>query len=694
MLHVRLLPGFSVALLLVAATVVTAHSQQPAARDTLNVIPIAPVSVTVLRTPFRMEDIPYAVSVNTQEEIQRGKPGISVEEALRIIPGLQVENRYNYALGERLTIRGFGARSQFGVRGVRVFVDGIPATFPDGQSSLTHVDVKNLGRVEVIRGPAASLYGNTAGGVVQMEMQRPPAAAVAQEFGLIAGHNDLLRLQSTTGGQFGAATYQFNVSRLEYGGFRPNSQATNLYLNGRFGYDTERDRVRFTFYGGDSDAMSPGALSLQQQEEDRFQTLQLNLDRRTGKTVQEGMVGASWMRDGNVGGTELSAYLGKRDVVNPIIPTIIGLDRVGGGVRGLFRSTPIGALGIQLAMGAEADYQKDDRQNFANVQGERGALTLDQLERVQNAGLFSQLTLRPADRVTVLGGLRYDWFDFSADDRFITATSPDFSGSRQMDALSPSVGLTYVVNEQVHLYGNVGTTFETPTTTELANRPEGTGGFNPDLDPQRATSYEVGARAQLHQMMALEMAVYRAAVRNSLVPFTIQGRTFFRNAARATHQGVEFGGTFAPVAGVALRTAYTYTGARFDEYVDRFDVSHAGNQIPGVAPHRIESSLSISPPTRTPFAWYAAVENRYVSRSAVNDANTAFSPSYNLIDLRGGLEGLRLGSVRFDPFGGISNVRDTRYNAAVTVNDANQRFFETGPGRAIYVGGNARFERR
>jgi iron complex outermembrane recepter protein len=180
-------------------------------------------------------------------------------------------------------------------------------------------------------------------------------------------------------------------------------------------------------------------------------------------------------------------------------------------------------------------------------------------------------------------------------------------------------------------------------------------------------------------------------VRNSLVPFTIQGRTYFRNAARATHQGVEWGATYAPIPAIWINTAYTYTDPRYDEYTDRFNVSHADNRVPGVAPHRFESVVTYAP---RPAAWYASIENRYVARYSVNDANALFSPSYLLTDLRGGIDGLRLGSVRLDPFVGVSNLLDREYNAAVTVNDANSRFFESGPGRSVYVGGSARASRR
>lgn len=677
------------------------HGQQEADPD--SVIPIAPVSVSVLRTPFQMEEVPYAVSVNTVREIQRGKPGLSLEEGLRTIPGVQVENRHNYALGERISIRGFGARAQFGVRGVRVFLDGIPATLPDGQSSMTNVDVKTLGRVEVVRGPAASLYGNTAGGVIQMEMQQPPSVPISQQFGVVGGSDGFLRLSSTTAGTASGASYQLNLTRLHTDGYRQHSEATNLYLNGRVAFDTERDRFRIVVSAADTDALNPGSLSAAQQADDRFQAFANNLRFQTGKTVREGMIGASWQRDAAPGNFEMSGYIAQRDVVNPIPNDIIDLDRLGGGIRGLFRSNRIGPLGLQFAIGAEADRQNDDRREFVNDDGTRGSLEIDQTESVSNVGIFSQVAIRPASGLTLLGGLRYDWFDFEAEDRYLA--DGDDSGTRTMDAISPSIGATYAFSPDFNVYGNIGKTFETPTTVELGNREDRAGGLNPNLEPQEAISYEIGTRAVLNQQVAVQLAAYHADVTNSLIPFEVAeapGRQYYRNAGSATHRGIEFGATIVPHDALSIQSSYTYTDATFDDYVDRNGNDFSGNKVPGVAPHRFDAVATVSP---NGLPGYLAVEYRYASEVFANDANflahpgdpdgnAALSPSYNVVDLRAGLDGVNLGSVTIEPYLGVTNLFDTDYNTALAINAFGGRFFESGPGRSFYVGGNVRVDRR
>ncbi|MDR0786574.1 MAG: TonB-dependent receptor [Gemmatimonadota bacterium] len=674
------------ALVLTATAASTLHAQQPQQRpaELDSIVRLAPVSVTALRTPLQMSEVPYSVSVNSEREISLAKPGLSVEEALRIIPGVQVENRSNYALGERISIRGFGARSQFGVRGVRMLVDGIPATLPDGQSSLTYVDVQSLGRVEVVRGPAAALYGNTAGGVIQMETKQPPAVPAAQELGVTAGSDGLLRLRTSTSGTVDRTDYQLNFSRLDSRGYRQFSDSEVMYLNGRVGYTTERDRLRLIIGAGNTDAQNPGSLTDSLQKVDRFQAYQGNINAKTGKTILEGLAGLSWQHDADAGNFEAATYVSGRNVVNPIPSDIIDLDRLGGGVRALFHTNPFSPLRVQLSVGAEADRQRDDRQEFANVAGENGALRVDQRESVNNVGVFGQLSSRLTSKLSLLGALRYDWFRFEAQDHFLS--NGDDSGKRTLDALSPTVGLTFALTEDLHLYGNIGKTFETPTTVELGNQESGAGGLNPDLEPQEALSYEIGTRTMFGNRVALQVAGFYSDVTNSLIPFQNEaGRTYYTNAGSATHRGVEVGATVVPVRGVTLQGAYTWTDAEFDEFG-----TASGNKIPGVAPHRVEAALTLAPAGAPGFI---AIENRNVSKIAVNDANSAFSPSYNITEIRAGLNEFRVGSLALEPFAGLSNVFDREYNASLAVNAFGQRFYEAGAPRSFYVGGNMRFAR-
>lgn len=658
--------------------------EQPAVPDSLRPVPLAPLTVTILRMPLPTARTPYAVAAVDARREGRAQAGLALDEALRAVPGVQVDNRYNYALGERISIRGFGARAQFGVRGVKVLLDGIPATLPDGQTTLNHVDMGSLGRVEVVRGPAASVYGNAAGGVVQLETVRPPAVPILQELRIVNGANGLLRLQSRTGGQAGRVSYQANVARLSYDGYRASSDARNTQADAQLRVEGERDRLQVTANFVDYDAKNPGSLSDSLLRVDRFQAYANNVRQRTGEAGRQAQLGVLWRHRMEPGELELSTYGIVRSLENPIPVSFIDLDRRGGGVRALYRGRlSVAGRDVLWTVGSDVDAQHDDRVNHTNEQGTRGTLTLDQVETVASVAGFVQVSAPITDRVSVLGGLRYDNVRFKAKDRLIDATNPDDSGRRSMDRLSPSFGVVWNAAEAFRLYGNYATSFQTPTTTELANRPTGAGGFNPTLEPEHTRSLEVGARGRLGPGLDYQLALFRARVENELIGFevpTAPGRTYFRNAGSAVHRGVEAELSFAPIPELIGRVAYTYTDARFGTYRVG-TTAYDGNLLPGVAPHRAEGVLSIQPG-----AWYVDLDARYVSRVQVNDANTAASPAYALFDARAGLAAVRVGGLSVAPFVGISNLFDREYNTSVVINAAGARYYEPGPGRAFHAG--------
>lgn len=653
------------------------------AQDTVRIVPLDTVTVQVLGTPGPVLRAPFPVTVVREAEIRRARPGLALVDALTAVPGVQVDNRFNYALGERISVRGLGARAQFGVRGVRVLVDGVPATLPDGQTTLNHVDPAALGRVEVIRGPASALYGNASGGVIRLTTAPPPPAPLASEHRVLAGSNGLLRVETSAGGRTGAAAYRAYVSRLSYDGFREHASARNLNAGGMLQLARGADEVRLSFTAVRYDALNPGSLSDSLLRVDRGAAFARNVQQRTGEEGRQGQAGVWWRRQAGPGALEVSAYGLARSIDNPIPTSVIDLDRRVGGVRASF-SADAGPL--RWLAGGEMEGQRDDRLNFANDAGQRGTRTLDQRERVASASAFAQGTAA-LGVVEILGAVRYDRFRFSVDDRLVSAENPDDSGARTMARVSPALGISLAATERLAFYANVATAFETPTTTELANRPTGAGGFNPELDPQRTVSAEVGAKARLAPWAWLEGAAYRARIADALIPFEVAGapgRVFYRNAGEAKHRGVEGSLVLTPGPGLTARAAYTWTEARFGRYVVN-GVDREGNPVPGVAPHRLDVSLLASP-ERGPFA---GLDVRHVGSTPVadDDAEGRFrSPAYTLVDVRGGWEGARVGRVAFSPFAGVMNLLDRPYNTSATVNAFGRRYYEPGPGRTVYAG--------
>ncbi|HEX6939385.1 MAG TPA: TonB-dependent receptor [Longimicrobiales bacterium] len=684
-------PACVVAALAALPLVTAAHSafaQQPPPADT--VLALDSLTVTVLRARSRAADAPYAVEALIRGVADRARPALGLDEAFRGVAGVQVDNRYNLALGERISIRGIGARSQFGVRGIKVVVDGIPATLPDGQTSLSHVDPGALGRVELLRGPAAVLWGNAAGGVLQLETAAPAMVPLRQTFEAASGADALLRVSATTEGVRGRAAYRFSVSRRSTHGHREWSDADDLHANAQLRYGAGAGELRLTGGFTRYDAHNPGALSAAQLAEDRTQAHGVNRDQRTGEEATEGRLGATWRRPIAPGEVEVSAYGVAKRLENPIPPTIIDVDRIVGGARVIVHGVaPLAGRELRWSAGVEAERQRDDRRNHDNEAGTRGALTLDQRETVAAAGVFARLAAPLGPRLRAVGGVRYDRVRFTAEDRLVTAGDPDDSGRRAMEAVSPSFGVVFVADERARVYANVATSFETPTTTELANRPTGAGGFNPTLEPQRTRSIEAGVKGSVGDVASYQLAAYRARVVDALIPFEVPGaagRQFFRNAGSAVHRGVEATLVLAWRRRWTARIAYTVTDARFDRYTVG-DVAYDGNRVPGVAPFRFDLALTY----RAPAGWFIGVDHRRVSRIPVDDANEAHSPGYRVTDVRAGLAGVRLGALEVAPFAGVTNLFDAEYNASVTVNAFGGRYFEPAPGRAFYLGARVVF---
>ena len=648
------------------------------------------IMVTVLRSPVRLDRIPFATSVLAGRDLAEGNTGLFIEEALHGLPGVRVQNRYNPSVGERISIRGFGARSQFGVRGIKILVDGIPATLPDGQSTLDHLDIGSLGRVEALRGPAAALYGNGAGGVILFESAAPYAGPYRQTATVVAGSDGLLRVQATGSGTAGDLAFRASVARNQFDGFRDNdsgsredpySQAIRTTLNAGLTTRAGPGTLAFQLSGLDLDALNPGSLPTDLFDEGSNQAWGFNVRRGTRKYVRQGQAGMSWRVSSSGFEASFSAYGVRRELDNPIPTSVIDLKRNGSGVRVVLGPRSRGGRS-RLDFGVEAELQNDDRRNFANDGGKAGSLTLDQQERVRANAVFGQIQVPVGDRLDVLGALRLDRFNFSADDRFQAADNPDDSGSRTMSGLNPSLGIHLDLGDH-GMFTSVARSFETPTTTELANQPDRAGGFNPELEPQRGWTVEAGMRGDLSGWAAYDLAVYSTTLTNQLVPFEVPsapGRRFYRNAGGSRVRGFEVSARAALSQVLTGRVAYGYVDARFTDFsVGGND--YADNCVPGIAPHRIEGSLRASGGP-----WFGELRVEARGEVPANDANDASAEGYRLVELRVGASGIRAGGMRLSPFAAVTNLTNERYASSVVVNAFGGRYFEPGPDRGGHVG--------
>jgi iron complex outermembrane receptor protein len=671
-----------------------------------SVIPLDSIVVTVLRANNGLGRTPYAVSVRSGRDLQLGNTSFSLDEALQGISGVQIQNRYNYSVGERISIRGFGARAQFGARGIKIFVDGIPATMADGQSTLDHLDIGTLGRVEILRGPSAAMYGNAGGGVLSFQTKASPNVPVREEVTTTFGDNGLMRFQSTTSGSKNGTTYLLNISHLTYDGFRTvgdstdfaversdsstYGQATRLNVNGQLGLQAGAGRLLFTANFMDLAAESAGGLNRTAMYVDESLNARGggfgNVARNARKDVYQGQLGARWTGPvGNLNAEFVGWGLFRR-MDNPIPPRIIDLSRNAFGIRTVISRQDSRDPGeVTWAAGFDLDFQRDDRVEHANSGGMRGTLTKDQFETVTAAGFFLQASAPLGDRASLLGGVRYDRFDFGVEDRL-----GDGTGDRVMDAVSPTVGLVVQASPTLSVFSNFASSLATPTTTELGNTIDGTGGFNPDLDPQTGNTGEIGMRGQASSRFGYEASVFLSKLKNELVAFqdsTQDGRDFFRNAGKSTHKGFEASFRAVLPEGVYGQIAYTFVDAKFDEFVvDGEDL--AGNFIPGLAKHRFEGLVRVSRGT-----WFGEIRGDHVGKIYTNDANSpnTAAKNYTLWDVRTGLTGQRVGNIQVAPFVSLTNIFNEVYSAAVAVNAFGSRYFEPGPRRAFSAGLTATF---
>jgi iron complex outermembrane receptor protein len=659
------------------------------------------LTVSASRTTLPLAKVPRSIQIVERQQINRARPTWGLDEALASVPGVFVANRYNFSLDQRISIRGFGSRSAFAVRGIKVLLDGIPQTLPDGQGQLTNVELGDVDRIEVLHGSASALYGNASGGVISIWTNRQPVERMRAQLRFIAGRFDRRsgrtwnKWQATTGVRVGAGSAQLTVSRLDYEGERDHSAADLRNLSARLQLPlaTGWSLAAVADVGDNPKADNPGSLTLAELQANRDSAPAVNLSSQAGKEVSQLQAGVTVRRVLSGGGEAALTVFGlTRDLQNPTTFAFVDLGRTAYGARlSLSRSLGRDRSAQQLTIGFDFQRQRDDRVNFGNTAGRPDtARSLDQLEHVTEIGPFVQSGLQLSPHATLTAGLRYDWVQFRVTDRLVTPANPDDSGDRLMRALSGSLGLAVNPAREVTVYANVGSSFETPTTTELANRPDTAGGFNPALDPQTAWTYEVGARGNAAGRAHWSVAAFQADVSNELISYevpTSPQRRFFQNAGTARHRGLEVGGEVTVLPGLVLGGAYTYSDFRYVKYAFSPDTTTTfvldGRSLPGIPTHSAHLTLRTQPGVAR--GGWIEIETAHASAYLVDDTLTVRTSPWWATTVRLGWEG-RVGGARLAPFLGINNVFNQLYVGSVVINAARGRYYEPAPGRNVYLG--------
>ncbi|MEJ2592928.1 MAG: TonB-dependent receptor [Candidatus Thiodiazotropha sp.] len=671
-----------------AATALACSPLQAA--DNGDTTQLGDITVTATRVEKDLSKVPAAVSVVDQEQVQYAQQQIGIDESLITVPGVFMQNRYNFAQDLRVSIRGFGARSAFGIRGIKVLVDGIPESLPDGQANVDSIDIGSIGRIQVIRGPVSSLYGNASGGAILIDTEDPPETPFISLRPTVGGYG-FQKHQLKFGGTQGRFDYLVNLSDLNYDGYREQSATELTDLNSKFGYNFDGG-ARFSTvinYTDSPQADDPGGLPAAQAASDPTSAWSRNLLLDSGEELKQTRVGLLYDTPiGSDGQLRLRNYYTWRDLTNrlPIGATgeSVVLDRFayGGGAQ-YTHSAPLGNHANRLTVGLDLDRQDDDRSRY-NLNGPNlGTQTQKQNETVDSTGLYAQDEYSISDQVEVTAGGRYDHLKFKVKDQFLS--DGDDSGDRTFRKFSPSLGVRYTPVPAVNLYANVSRSFETPTAVELRN-PSG-GGFNQQLDPQIATNYEIGVKGALGGKARYDVSLFTMDVSNELVPYDIAGTTYYQNAGKSTRNGLETQLVLQPVKYLTATFAYTYSDFQFDKFVDDNGNDYSGKTIPGIPRNQLSAAFTYTHPNGI----YTQLTALHVGEVYANNANTATNDAYTVTDLHLGYTKF-FGAWEFSPFIGVNNLFDQQYNGNVRINAFGGRYYEPAPDRNVYGGFTLRYD--
>jgi iron complex outermembrane receptor protein len=662
-----------------------------------------PVVVTVERSRQSAFDAPAAISAVTGETLATGGLQVNLSEALNRVPGISILNRQNYAQDLQLSIRGFGSRSTFGIRGVRLIVDGIPATMPDGQGQASNIALGSAARIEVLRGPLAQLYGNAAGGVVQVFTESDAREPVATgSLGL--GSNGVVKL----GAKFAAGGEKdvvvLDASRWKTDGWRDHSAAERTLLNAKWQHEVSKD-TRFSLVANlidQPESQDPLGLTRAAWEADPRQVAPLALIQDARKSVSQQQLGFV-LEHALAPRTQLTArvYAGTRSLENALsIPPepqfantssggIVEFERdyAGVGVQ-VTHTVPLGdRRSLRLTGGVELDRMEEDRQGYFNDGGVRGVLKRDELNRVQNSDAYLQAAVDLSATVTATAGVRTSRVAFRTSDRFVRPgdpaaeppipDNPDDSGRADYRATNPVLGIAWRATPALNLYANAGRGFETPTFTEVAYRPGGATGLNVDLNAARSRHAEIGAKWRPNESHRIDVALFDISTRDEIVVASNQGgRSTFKNAGRTSRRGLEASWLGRYGASIEATLSATALRARFDEaFVSGSGPSEtaipAGNKLPGTPDRNLFAELVWKPKPGLQLAG----EVVHTGKLYVNDANADAAPAATVLNLRAAWQQQAAGWT-FRQLLRLDNATDKRYAGSVIVNEANQRFFE------------------
>lgn len=670
--------------------------------------------VTAAPTTVSELDTPAAVSVVNGDEMRQAAPRVNLSESLGAVPGLQVQNRQNYAQDLQLSIRGFGSRSTYGVRGLRIYVDGIPATMPDGQGQTSNIDIGSVDTIEVLRGPFSALYGNSSGGVINVTSQtgtQPPTVEASSYYGSFGTWHYGMKATGAVGdgSHAGDVDYTVSTNRFTTHGYRDHSGARKNLANARLGVRiNDVSKLTLLLNSVDIKANDAGGLTADDWRDNPRQSPRGD-QYNTRKNTRQTQAGLRYERQLSAqDDLSVMMYAGERETTQfqsiPRAPQlkpshaggVIDLTRHYQGID--TRLTHRGELLVPVTLTAGLDYEnmserRKGYENFVMVNGapqygEQGALRRNERNLMWNVDPYLQTQWQLTDKLSLDAGVRYSSVWFDSNDYYITPGNGDDSGDASYHKWLPAGSLKYALTDAWNVYLSAGRGFETPTINELSYRSDNQSGLNFGLKPSTNDTVEIGSKTRLGNGL-LTAALFQTNTDNEIVVDSSSGgRTSYKNAGKTRRQGMELGLNQQFGESWRLKAAWTWLDATYRTNVCD-DASCNGNRIPGIARNMGYASFGYQPEQ----GWYAGSDIRYMSDIMANDENTAKAPSWTVVGLTTGYK-WSYGRMDMDLFGRVDNLFDREYVGSVIVNESNGRYYEPAPGRNYGIGLNLawRFE--
>ncbi|HEY3986893.1 TonB-dependent receptor PqqU [Cedecea sp.] len=658
-------------------------------------------------------DTPAAVSVVSGDDLRQATPRINLSENLGGVPGLQIQNRQNYAQDLQLSVRGFGSRSMYGVRGVRMYVDGIPATMPDGQGQTSNIDLNSVESIEVLRGPFSALYGNSSGGVVNVTTEtgrQPPTFEASSYYGSFGSWRNSVKATGSTGdgAQAGDVDYAVSASRFTTHGYRDHSSAQKNLGNAKLGVRlNDVSKLTLLFNSVDIDANDPGGLTGQEWHDNPTQAPRAD-QYNTRKTTKQTQGGLRYDRQlSERDDLSVMMYAGVRETTQfQSIPAAVQKSPTHpGGVIQLARhyqgidtrwthNGELGGVPVSFTTGLDYETMTEKRKGYENfvtvngatVLGEQGNLRRNERNLMWNLDPYLQTTWQLTDKLSLDAGVRYSSVYFDSNDYYIVGKNGDDSGNASYHKWLPAASLKYAVNDGWNVYTSAGRGFETPTINELSYRDNGASGLNFALQPSTSTTVEVGSKNRIGNGL-FTAALFQTDTDNEIVvDQSSGGRTTYKNAGETRRRGLELSLDQQFAADWRLKMAWTYLDATYRSNVCGTNDCN-GNRMPGIARNMGYASLGYVPED----GWYAGADVRYMSDIQADDQNDAKAPTYTTVGLNTGYKLQLQQNWLLDIWGRVDNLFDRDYVGSVIVNEGNGRYFEPAPGRNYGVGVNVSY---